>query len=126
MRVGRPSVLKGLHMDDIKWAGVHIKFQDGCIKFFKEIEKGKDVAAIAAHILSYCWSGDLIRFTFCSETISTGEISENVQRPVEKLQTFNDICSNSTKDKNFSVYIGGSVEDLFCLLKADIGVVISP
>ncbi|GJR89837.1 bifunctional TH2 protein, mitochondrial-like protein [Tanacetum coccineum] len=142
LRVGRSGVLKGLHMDDIKWAGEHVKFQDGCIEFFKEIEKSKDVAAIDAHILSYCWSGDLIRSAFCSgdsrfpnvhsnelifsETISTGEISKNVQCPLEKLQTFNDICSNSTKDKNFSVYIGGSVEDLLCLLKADIGIVISP
>ncbi|PWA51300.1 heme oxygenase-like, multi-helical, HAD-like domain protein [Artemisia annua] len=61
LRVGRSGVLKGLHMDDIKWAGEHVKFQDGCIEFFKEIEKSKDVAAIDAHILSYCWSGDLIR-----------------------------------------------------------------
>ena len=66
LRVGRSGVLKGLHMDDIKWAGEHVKFQDGCIEFFKEIEKSKDVAAIDAHILSYCWSGDLIRSAFCS------------------------------------------------------------
>lgn len=142
LRVGGSGVLKGLHMDDIKWTGEHVKFQDGCIEFFKEIEKSKDVAAIDTHILSYCWSGNLIRSAFRSgdsrfpnvhsnelifnETISTGEISKKVQCPLEKLQTFNDICNNSTKGKNLSVYIGGSVADLLCLLKADIGVVISP
>lgn len=51
-----------------------------------------------------------------------------MQCPIEKLQTFNDICknSNNSKGRNLSVYIGGSVEDLLCLLTADIGVVISP
>ena len=66
LRVGRSGVLKGLHMDDIKWAGEHVKFQDGCLEFFKKIEKSEDVAAIDAHILSYCWSGDLIRSAFRS------------------------------------------------------------
>ena len=59
------GVLKGLHMDDIKWAGEHLVFQDGCLEFFREIERSKDVA-IDAHILSYCWSGNLIRSAFRS------------------------------------------------------------
>lgn len=142
LRVGSSGVLKGLNMDDIKWAGEHLVFQDDCLEFFREIEKSKDVA-IDAHILSYCWSGDLIRSAFRSgdsgfpdvhsnellfnESISTGEILKKVQSPIEKLQTFNEICKNSTnKSRNLSVYIGGSVEDLLCLLKADIGIVISP
>ncbi|KAI3678769.1 hypothetical protein L6452_38072 [Arctium lappa] len=142
LRVASSGVLKGLHMDDIKWAGEHLVFQDGCLEFFREIEKSKDVA-IDAHILSYCWSGDLIRSAFQSddsgfpnvhsnellfdESISTGEILKRVQNPTEKLQTFNEICKiSSNNGRNLSVYIGGSVEDLLCLLKADIGVVISP
>lgn len=142
LRVASSGVLKGLHMDDIKWAAEHLVFQDGCLEFFREIEKSKDVA-INAHILSYCWSGDLIRSAFRSddsgfpnvhsnellfdESISTGEILKRVQNPTEKLQTFNEICKiSSNNGRNLSVYIGGSVEDLLCLLKADIGVVISP
>lgn len=142
LRVASSGVLKGLHMDDIKWAAEHLVFQDGCLEFFREIEKSKDVA-INAHILSYCWSGDLIRSAFRSddsgfpnvhsnellfdESISTGEILKWVQNPTEKLQTFNEICKISRNNgRNLSVYIGGSVEDLLCLLKADIGVVISP
>lgn len=138
LRVCRSGVLKGLHMDDIKWAGEHLVFQDGCVEFFREIEKMKDVA-VDAHILSYCWSGDLIRSAFSSgdsgfpdvhsnelvfeESISSGEILKKVQCPIEKLQTFDEICKKGGK---LSVYIGGSVEDLLCLLKADIGIVISP
>lgn len=136
-RVENSGVLKGLHMDDIKWAGEHLVFQDGCLEFFKEIEKKKDVG-VDAHILSYCWSGDLIRSAFCGsrfpdvhsnelifdESISTGVILKKVQCPIEKLQAFDEICKK--KDGNVSVYIGGSVEDMLCLLKADIGIVISP
>ncbi|XP_071716313.1 bifunctional TH2 protein, mitochondrial-like isoform X2 [Rutidosis leptorrhynchoides] len=143
LRMGSSGILKGLQMDDIKWAGEHLVFQDGCLEFFKEIEKTKGVA-IDAHILSYCWSGDLIRSAFHSgdskypnvhsnellfiDSISTGEILTKVQCPIEKLQTFNDICKNSNynKGRNLSVYIGGSIEELLCLLTADIGVVISP
>ncbi|KAJ0695541.1 putative thiaminase-2/PQQC, heme oxygenase-like, multi-helical, HAD superfamily [Helianthus annuus] len=143
LRVDNSGVLKGLHMDDdIKWAAEHLIFQDGCLEFFREIEKRENVA-IDAHILSYCWSGDLIRSAFnsgdsrfpnvhsnellFSESISTGEILKKVQSPIEKLQTFNNICNNSNNNgPNVSVYIGGSVEDLLCLLKADIGIVISP
>ncbi|XP_024980810.1 bifunctional TH2 protein, mitochondrial-like isoform X4 [Cynara cardunculus var. scolymus] len=141
LRVANSGVLKGLHMDEIKWAGEHLVFQDGCLEFFREIEKSKDIA-IDVHILSYCWSGDLIRSAFRSasgfpnvhsnellfdESISTGEILKRVQNPTEKLQTFNEICKMSSNNgRNLSVYIGGSVEDLLCLLKADIGVVISP
>ncbi|KAM0028272.1 putative thiaminase-2/PQQC, hem oxygenase-like, multi-helical, HAD superfamily [Helianthus debilis subsp. tardiflorus] len=143
LRVDNSGVLKGLHMDDdIKWAAEHLIFQDGCLEFFREIEKRENVA-IDAHILSYCWSGDLIRSAFnsgdsrfpnvhsnellFSESISTGEILKKVQSPIEKLQTFDNICNNSNNNgPNVSVYIGGSVEDLLCLLKADIGIVISP
>ena len=45
---------------------------------------------------------------------------------MEKLQAFKDIlkegCSNDTE--HLTVYIGGSIGDLLCLLEADIGIVI--
>lgn len=59
------------------------------------------------------------------ESISTGEIVNKVESPMEKLQAFNDIlkdCSNG--GQNLTIYIGGSVGDFLCLLKADIGIVI--
>ncbi|KVH94295.1 HAD-like domain-containing protein [Cynara cardunculus var. scolymus] len=131
LRVANSGVLKGLHMDEIKWAGEHLVFQDGCLEFFREIEKSKDIA-IDVHILSYCWSASGFPNVHSNEllfdeSISTGEILKRVQNPTEKLQTFNEICKMSSNNgRNLSVYIGGSVEDLLCLLKADIGVVISP
>lgn len=63
-------------------------------------------------------------FSF-KESISTGEIIEKVESPIDKVQAFNNTLENyGTDRKNLSVYIGDSVGDLLCLLEADIGIVI--
>ncbi|RVX19417.1 Bifunctional TH2 protein, mitochondrial [Vitis vinifera] len=60
------------------------------------------------------------------ESISTGEIIKKMESAMEKLQAFKDIlkegCSNDME--HLTVYIGGSIGDLLCLLEADIGIVI--
>ena len=96
------------------------------------------------HVLSYCWCGDFIRSAFSSgdlgvlriysnelayeESISTGEIIKKMEYAVEKLHVSRDIlkegCSNDTE--HLTVYIGGSMGGLFCLLEADIGIIVSP
>lgn len=59
------------------------------------------------------------------ESVTTGEIVKKVESPIEKLQAFNDILKDSSREaENLTVYIGGSVGDLLCLLEADIGIVI--
>lgn len=63
------------------------------------------------------------------ESISTGEIIKKMESPMDKLQAFQNIlkegCSDESNDKvPMTVYIGGSVGDLLCLLEADIGIVI--
>lgn len=59
------------------------------------------------------------------ECVTTGEIVKKVESPIEKLQAFNDILKDSSGEaENLTVYIGGSVGDLLCLLEADIGIVI--
>ena len=59
------------------------------------------------------------------EFITTGEIIKKVESPIEKLQAFNDITKARSKiGEHFTVYIGGSMGDLLCLLKADVGIVI--
>lgn len=59
------------------------------------------------------------------ESISTGEIVNKLESPLEKLQAFNDILKDHSNDEqNLTVYIGGSPGDLLCLLEADIGIVI--
>lgn len=58
-------------------------------------------------------------------SITTGEIIQKMESPMDKLEAFNDIlnCLGNVS-KPLTVYIGGSVGDLLCLLKADIGIVI--
>lgn len=48
-----------------------------------------------------------------------------MESPTDKVQAFNNIVQNYGSDrKKMTVYIGDSVGDLLCLLKADIGIVI--
>ncbi|CAK9149965.1 unnamed protein product [Ilex paraguariensis] len=140
LRVIQSGVLKGLNIEDIKWAGEHLSLQDGCRKFFQEIVKQENIRT-DLHVLSYCWCGDLIRSAFLSGdqdllnvhsnelvhegSITTGEIIKKVESPMEKLEAFNDILKTcSYGGKHLTVYVGGSVGDLLCLLKADVGIVI--
>ncbi|XP_021893778.1 bifunctional TH2 protein, mitochondrial-like [Carica papaya] len=140
LRVVQSGVLKGLCMEDIRRAGQSLVLQDGCRGFFEKIVKSENFVT-DVHVLSYCWCGDLIRSAFSSgdlnvlkvhsnelayqESISTGEIVKKVESPMEKLQAFNNIVKDShSRDKCLTIYIGGSVGDLLCLLEADIGIVI--
>ncbi|KAK6232905.1 Thiaminase-2/PQQC - like 3 [Theobroma cacao] len=139
-RVIESGVLKGLNLEDIKRAGELLILQSGCIDFFQKIIKNENLNA-NIHVLSYCWCADLIRAAFSSggvddltihanefsfeESVSTGEIVRKVESPIDKIQAFNDILQDCGNDrKNLTVYIGDSVGDLLCLLKADIGIVI--
>ncbi|KAF5960702.1 hypothetical protein HYC85_001911 [Camellia sinensis] len=138
-RVIKSGVLKGLNLQDIKWAGEHLTLQDGCEGFVQEIVKCENLK-IDVHVLSYSWCGDLIRSAFSSrdlnvrnvhsnelayeEFITTGEIIKKVESPKEKLQAFNDIRKGHKIGEHLTIYIGGSVGDLLCLLKADVGIVI--
>lgn len=139
-RVIKSGVLKGLNLEDLKRAGEHLILQDGCKGFFQEIVKRENLKT-DIHVLSCCWCGDLIRSAFSSrdlnvrnvhsnelayeEFITTGEIIRKVESPLEKLQAFSDFTKgNNEIGKHLTIYIGGSVGDLLCLLKADIGIVI--
>ncbi|KAL0437323.1 UNVERIFIED_CONTAM: Bifunctional protein, mitochondrial [Sesamum radiatum] len=58
------------------------------------------------------------------DSISTGEMIRKMDSPMDKLRAFNNVIncsSNSVKPK--TVYIGGSVGDLLCLLEADVGII---
>ncbi|VFQ95861.1 unnamed protein product [Cuscuta campestris] len=134
------GVLKGLSENDIKRAGERLIFQRGCKNFFQEITRSENLL-MGVHVLSYCWSGDLIRSAFSSgkpdvvsvhsnelvyeESITSGEMIQKMESPMDKLEAFNGILDNhGNESKPLTVYIGGSVSDLLCLLSADIGIVI--
>ncbi|KAH9785154.1 Bifunctional TH2 protein [Citrus sinensis] len=111
-RVVQSGVLKGLNLEDIKRASQHLIFQDGCRR--SAFASG-DLNAFRVH------SNELVY----EESISTGEIVNKLESPLEKLQAFNDILKDHSNDEqNLTVYIGGSPGDLLCLLEADIGIVI--
>ncbi|KAL1559630.1 bifunctional TH2 protein, mitochondrial-like isoform X1 [Salvia divinorum] len=139
-RVVHSNVLKGLNLADIKRAGEHLAFQDGCKRFFQDLVECKK-RAMDVHVLSYCWCGDLIKSAFSSgeenvlnvhsnnlvyeASVSTGDMTKEMESPMDKLRVFNEITERSKNgDKASTVYIGGSAGDLLCLLEADFGIVI--
>lgn len=134
------GVLRGLSQEDIKRAGERLIFQNGCKNIFQEILRSENLHA-DVHVLSYCWSGDLIRSAFSSGvlpvlnvhsnelpyegSVTTGDMIKKMESPMDKLQAFNDILkSRESNSKHTTVYVGGSVGDLLCLLNADVGIVI--
>ncbi|CAN1233964.1 Bifunctional TH2 protein, mitochondrial [Linum perenne] len=139
-RVIESGVLEGMNLKDIKQAGERLILQDGCSSFFQKIV-GNEKLNSSIHVLSFCWCADLIRSAFSSgglgvlsvhanellfeESITTGEIINKVETPLDKVKAFRDIMKNYKDDKrNLTVYIGDSVGDLLCLLEADVGIVI--
>ncbi|KAL8166273.1 hypothetical protein V2J09_007772 [Rumex salicifolius] len=141
-RVIESGVLKGVNIEDVKKAGGRLILQDGCSNFLQNVLQKEDLD-VNLHVLSYCWCGDLIRSAFSSgglhvanihaneftydESISTGKIIKKVESPLDKVKAFSNIlqsCDDDDEKKTLSVYIGDSVGDLLCLLKADIGIVL--
>ncbi|GMG99882.1 hypothetical protein Nepgr_001722 [Nepenthes gracilis] len=139
-RVIESGVLKGINLEDVRKAGERLILQDGCASFFQKVLQSENLDT-KIHLLSYCWCGDLIRSAFSSgglhvlnihanefiyeESISTGEIVKKVETPIDKVEAYTKILQNYGDDKEkLTVYIGDSVGDLLCLLKADIGIVI--
>ncbi|GAB2268931.1 beta ketoadipyl CoA thiolase, th2, partial [Dionaea muscipula] len=59
------------------------------------------------------------------DSVSTGEIIKKVETPGDKVRLFSEILQNyNSSKKKITVYIGDSVGDLLCLLKADIGILV--
>lgn len=78
-RVIHSNVLKGLNLADIKRAGEHIAFQDGCKRFFQDLVERKRHAA-DIHVLSYCWCEDLIKSAFSIGILRFKALIEQSQR----------------------------------------------
>ena len=58
------------------------------------------------------------------ESRTTGGMIRKIESPEEKLRAFFEVVrSCSTEAEHLTVYIGGDVGDLLCLLEADIGLV---
>ncbi|KAG8368477.1 hypothetical protein BUALT_Bualt15G0049500 [Buddleja alternifolia] len=136
MRATGFEVLKGLSVEDIQRAGESMVFQDGCMDFFHSFIQNENLNT-NIHVISYCWSGDLIKSAFSSggldsvnvhanelmyeNSISTGEIIWKVVSPIDKVEAFSSILNDQ---QNVTLYIGATVGDLLCLLQAQIGIVI--
>ncbi|EXB46025.1 hypothetical protein L484_015886 [Morus notabilis] len=136
-RVEKSGILTGLHLETIKLVGNHIVLHDGCRRFFQKIVKNGS-SNIDVHVISQCWSSELIRSAFSSDLdvlnvhsnelayVASGEIIKKVESLLEKLQSFKEVLRDRKREgEHLTVCIGRDVGDLLCLLEADIGIVIN-
>ncbi|KAI3922900.1 hypothetical protein MKW98_007031 [Papaver atlanticum] len=121
-RIFDSGVLKGISLEDIK-------------------QKVNNLDASV--IVMSCWSGDLTRSALSGgldmlkvdgnefsygDGIFTGEVTRQAHQSVTaKLKYFEDMVQENASEHGVgsrTVFVGGSVSDLLCLLTADIGIVI--
>ncbi|PON66839.1 heme oxygenase [Trema orientale] len=140
-------ILKNLDLDAIKLAGRYYHpLQKGCRQFFEKIVSNEN-PKIDVHIISYCWSGDLIRSAFSpgldtvlnihsnelatevcirtGKTVTTGEIVKKVESPFEKLETFKKILEGherrSSSGSSSSSGGGGQGKHLKVYIGGEVG-----
>ncbi|MCL7021957.1 hypothetical protein MKW94_001341 [Papaver nudicaule] len=145
-RIIESDILSGISFKEIIACRSSI-LQDDCAKFLHHsfvITVLRDLDA-SLYIIS-CWCGDVMRTAFLDKGIldfaklkgnrfvydrdeeRSTSVTSRVQTCVEKLRYFQRTLRKSQSflqyKKDISVYIGDSVDDLLCLLKADVGIVI--
>ncbi|KMT17547.1 hypothetical protein BVRB_2g037470 isoform A [Beta vulgaris subsp. vulgaris] len=101
--------------------------ESGCISLSSRVLQ-KDNLDASAYVISAYWSDDSIKSALTkgglADKISHAGNKGSVESSIDKLEAFNNILQkNDNEAKKFSLYIGDSVGDLLCLLKANIGVV---
>ncbi|RZC71642.1 hypothetical protein C5167_034798, partial [Papaver somniferum] len=137
-RIFDSGVLKGISLEEIKQAGKHMILKNGCMNFFKKVNK----LDASVNIMS-CWSEELTRSALSggldtfevdgnafryADGIFTGEVTRQAHQSVKaKRKYFQDMVQEKENEHGLNaltVFIGTSVGDLLCLLEADIGIVI--
>ncbi|KAI3976793.1 hypothetical protein MKX01_008651 [Papaver californicum] len=135
-RIIEAGVLKGLSLSPMQSTGRKMRLYYGCVNFFEKIFRNKALNA-SVNVIS-CWCEDLMRSALSGESdklnlngnefdYEMGTVTRRmVMSPSEKFTYFNGTIQKYEREHgkpHVTVYIGYSVEDLLCLLKADIGIV---
>nr|XP_024390005.1 bifunctional TH2 protein, mitochondrial-like isoform X3 [Physcomitrium patens] len=138
-RVEEAAVLKGLSLASIQEAGKSMPLREGCSDFFKRLESGE--VLVDTCILSVCWSKTFIEAVLekgevripninanelvFEGRISTGAIIKNVETALDKQRHFVQLLDNLKPTQDvLSIYVGDSLTDLLCLIRADLGIVL--
>ncbi|KAI3856767.1 hypothetical protein MKX03_022381 [Papaver bracteatum] len=125
-RILDSGVLKGISSEDIKQAGKFMILQNGCMHFFEKVNN-----LDASVVVMSCWSGDLTRLALSGGLdmlkVDGNEFSYGDGIFTAKLKYFEDMVQENASEHGVgarTAFIGGSVNDLLCLLTTDIGIVI--
>lgn len=147
-RVVGSDFLAGLSREAVKQAGSRVAMREGCRHLLTRVAlEGRSLRQnLEFHILSVCWSRSFIEGTLssnalefanihCNELqfddlhVSDGNIDRRIESAVDKEKVLEKILSQAEQNANQNrdsllIYVGDSVTDLLCLLRADVGIVI--
>lgn len=65
-RVIESGILYGVKFEDIQRVSELLTLQDGCVDYFHKLKGGESKIDAKIHIVSYCWSDDIIKSSFSS------------------------------------------------------------
>eukprot|EP00250_Pteridium_aquilinum_P017722 c23753_g1_i1 orf=372-2159(-) len=137
--VVKKGIFEGINLEEVRRAGGEMALQEGCSNFFRQVSSYSNVDA---HIISVCWSKSFIEGAMSKEGIdfmkvhsnelstsgscTSGDLIRVVETPLDKERVFETLMKNAKglSSSVRSIYIGDTVIDLVCLLKADLGIVI--
>ncbi|MCL7033113.1 hypothetical protein MKW94_001803 [Papaver nudicaule] len=117
--------------------GTNMSLHYGFVNFLEKVFINKALNA-SVHVIS-CWSEDMMRSALPGEPdklnlhgsefdYTTGAVTRRtLLSPSAKFTYFNDAIQKYEREHgkaHVTVYIGHSVEDLLCLLNADIGIIL--
>ncbi|MCO5591032.1 hypothetical protein L7F22_045008 [Adiantum nelumboides] len=135
----RQGVFEGLNLEDGWNAGCDMVLREDCTHFLRQVSSNHNVNV---HIVSVCWSKSFAKGALAKEGLehvevhsnelitsgscTSGDIKRVVGTPFDKERIFEELMhsTESPSKSGRSIYIGDSVTDLLCLLKADMGIVI--
>ncbi|PON66841.1 heme oxygenase-like, multi-helical [Trema orientale] len=123
------GVMKDLSLDNIQNAIPKPPLFDDWREFFQKTVKAK-CPSIQLSVISHFSFGDMIRNAFPSDLEALNVHSDELEYTEDSVTTGKIVKAESPFDKFedfpevLKVYIGATVEDLLCLVQADIGIVL--
>ncbi|OWM70298.1 hypothetical protein CDL15_Pgr026148 [Punica granatum] len=123
-RVIASGLLRDLTLGQVKhvgWASTH---HAGCIDFFKSPVDNNEME-VQVHVFS--WTVNAVNIhgqdLAFDRLIGTAEVKRKLESSIEKLFHLKYTLETFKDNWNLTVYIMHNVQDLLCLLKANIGIV---
>ncbi|XP_040361545.1 bifunctional TH2 protein, mitochondrial isoform X2 [Rosa chinensis] len=92
------------------------------------IGSSKNTCNARVHVVAALYDNydNKLKSAVSSECMDKCILHTNLESSTVKLDLFREISRNTNNEKLLSIYVGNGIDDLGCLLEADIGIVLNP